>query len=162
PAATYKTLIEELADPETTKRDDAAQRLKFIGPPALAAVREAAHLHLHLEVRRRAGLVLQAIERGEILVFGHGSDYWLNRVAFTPDGKHFVSGHYGGKDDDFRVRLWDVDKDKELRSFKGHTRDVTAVLYLPDGRTVLSASMDGTAILWDTETGKEIRRLPYT
>lgn len=285
PAPLVHELIAQLGDPNVGKREEAARRLQFIGPSALAAVKEAAFLHSNPEVRRCAQPVLRSIERGEILVFGEPSGYWLNRVAFTPDGKYAVatggavivydlatgrelkrylelnfarcglalsrdgrffvtahqhdnlvrmgevetgrflkffqghtvgvnavalspdgttivsgsndrtlrlfdvasgeeirqypgvtdmirsvdfspdgkrlaSGHYGGKD--FLVRLWDADCDQEVRSFAGHTRDVTAVLFLPDNKSLFSTSMDGTAILWDIATGKEIRRLPRT
>jgi WD40 repeat protein len=36
---------------------------------------------------------------------------------------------------------------------------LTAVAYSPDGRWIGTASWDGTARLWDAQTGKEVRRL---
>jgi len=40
----------------------------------------------------------------------------------------------------------------------GHSRNVAAVAYSPDGRTALTAGDDQTARLWDIVTAKEIRR----
>jgi WD40 repeat protein/serine/threonine protein kinase/predicted Zn-dependent protease len=45
-----------------------------------------------------------------------------------------------------------------LHSFIGHGMGVHALAFFPDGRRVLSGSFDGTVRLWDTETGKQLRR----
>lgn len=44
------------------------------------------------------------------------------------------------------------------RLFRGHTDKVTSVAFSPAGNTVVSGSADKTVILWDIESGKEIRR----
>jgi WD40 repeat protein len=48
----------------------------------------------------------------------------------------------------------------ELRRFSGHSDRIVGVSLSRDGRRALSGSVDGTARLWDVETGKELRRLP--
>ncbi len=45
-----------------------------------------------------------------------------------------------------------------IRIFEGHTASVDWVEFSPDGLTALSASWDGTLILWDIATGAVIRR----
>ena len=40
----------------------------------------------------------------------------------------------------------------------GHTDFVNGAAFSPDGQTIATASSDKTARLWDTKTGKEIRR----
>jgi WD40 repeat protein/uncharacterized caspase-like protein len=42
----------------------------------------------------------------------------------------------------------------------GHSADVSAVALSQDGRLALTGSEDGTAILWDVESGRQIWRLP--
>jgi WD40 repeat protein len=42
----------------------------------------------------------------------------------------------------------------------GHSEDIETAIFSPDGRFVASASDDETAILWETSTGREIRRFP--
>lgn len=44
---------------------------------------------------------------------------------------------------------------------RGHSRQVRAVGFLPDGGTVLTAAMDGTVRLWDTATGAEQRSFDW-
>jgi hypothetical protein len=45
------------------------------------------------------------------------------------------------------------------RLLLGHEEEVTAVFLSPDGKTAVSGSRDKTAIVWDTATGKVLRRL---
>ncbi|MHB8628648.1 MAG: nSTAND1 domain-containing NTPase [Aggregatilineales bacterium] len=46
-----------------------------------------------------------------------------------------------------------------IRQLSGHTDSVTSVAVSPDGQYVLSGSNDGTARLWDLQTGAQIRVL---
>src|SRR5262249_10372763 len=44
-------------------------------------------------------------------------------------------------------------------TLQGHTQAVVSVAYSPDGKTLASASYDGTLILWDVPSGKERKSL---
>jgi DNA-binding beta-propeller fold protein YncE len=45
----------------------------------------------------------------------------------------------------------------EIWRFEGHTDEVYSVAFYPNGRYVLSGSMDHTIRLWDIESGREVR-----
>jgi len=47
----------------------------------------------------------------------------------------------------------------ELTVQSGHTKTVTAVAFLPDGKHLASAGMDMTLRIWDLGTGEEIRTI---
>jgi WD40 repeat protein len=47
---------------------------------------------------------------------------------------------------------------KEVRRFAGHTVAAFGAAFSPDGKYVLTGGRDGTARLWDVETGEEVRR----
>ena len=48
---------------------------------------------------------------------------------------------------------------RELHRLRGHDREVRAVDFTPDSRTLVSGGEDGTLRLWDVRSGKERRRL---
>jgi WD40 repeat protein len=90
---------------------------------------------------------------GEVRRFeGHTNGTW--GVAFSPDGRHALSGAGDGT-----VRLWEVATGREVRRFSGHDGYVHGVAFSPDGRQALASSHDGTVRLWNVQTGKEIRVL---
>ena len=64
-------------------------------------------------------------------------------VAFSPDSKMLMAGLR----DNIAV-LWDLEKNKQLRTFEGHTAIVQDVAISPNGEKALTASNDGTARLW--------------
>jgi hypothetical protein len=61
----------------------------------------------------------------------------------------------------FAARIaWDyTGRPGELRLFNGHTSTVYSVTFAPDGKKVLSGSVDGRAILWEAATGKHLQML---
>jgi WD40 repeat protein len=96
---------------------------------------------------------------------GHG-------LYFSPDGKRLATALYdsrgrrcyhleqclllGGKSE---VKVWELGTGKEVLALKGHSGEVTAVCYSPDGRRLATASTDRTVKVWDAETGREVLTL---
>lgn len=95
----------------------------------------------------------------------------VTALAFSADGKRFASCGYDG-----RGCIWDIESRKELVKFEGHRTGKTFesggkdlqqhspnyVIFSPDDKQVLSfeaISSDTPAWLWDTATGKPLRRV---
>jgi len=90
----------------------------------------------------------------------------INGGAFSPDGR-YIAGGFGAlseptrgqcPENDLSIHLWDAETGELIRQFEGHSDAVTRVQFSPDGRWLLSGSIDETLRLWDVETGAEIRR----
>jgi len=78
----------------------------------------------------------------------------LPSIAYSPDGKTFVSGSM-----DSTIKLWDAATGNCLRTMAGHTDSVADVMYSPDGKYIVSGSWDKTVKIWDSSTGMCIRTL---
>ncbi len=78
-------------------------------------------------------------ERGEI-----------NAVAFSPDGQTLLTGSKHG------VKLWDLAGNEKQR-FADPVESLLTAAFSPDGKTILTGHRDGTAKLWDTETGEPLQ-----
>ncbi|KAG8773577.1 hypothetical protein FRC12_002455 [Ceratobasidium sp. 428] len=94
------------------------------------------------------------LNTGDILVGrigfegNHGCHY---SVAFSPDGRHVVSGSL------CTIRIWDVETGDTVGcSFEGHTGIVYSVVYSPDGHHLASGSQDSTIRVWDVRTGQTV------
>jgi len=70
--------------------------------------------------------------------------------TFSPDGTQ-LAGISGTQ-----IKIWDAATGRELRSLVGHTDWVMGIAYSPDGRSLASTSLDGTAKIWDLGPGDEV------
>ncbi|WP_175411750.1 protein kinase [Streptomyces sp. TRM64462] len=64
-------------------------------------------------------------------------------LDLSPDGRLLA-----GASRDGAVRLWDAATGRTLRTFRGHRGEVESVVFLDDGRHLLSAGRDNTARRW--------------
>jgi len=94
---------------------------------------------------------LWEIESGRLLrtFFGHNAAVTV--LAFSPDGKNFVSG-----DNDGIIKTWNIAAGKELCTLSGHVQQIHSLNYSPDSTHIVSASRDRTITIWDAENGAEL------
>ena len=80
-----------------------------------------------------------------------------DRVAFTPDNRHLVTGG-----EEHTVKVWEVRSLQETQTLRGHTGDVLCVAVSPDGRWIASAGEDTTVRLWYAPAGTTAWKLRHT
>jgi len=85
---------------------------------------------------------------------GHNKD--IRMLAFVAGGKRLVS-----VSDDKQGILWDTKNGTQLRILGGHDDQIVHLAVSRDGRKLVTGERrrgDGLIILWDPETGRELRR----
>ena len=71
-------------------------------------------------------------------------------ITFSPDGKRLASAGV-----DQTVRLWNVETQQEIGQFAGHTSQIHALAYSPDGTHLASGDEMGIR-LWDIQGKQQI------
>jgi WD40 repeat protein len=84
----------------------------------------------------------------------------VTAVAFAGDQKRIAAAA-----PDFLIRVYPVPAEgapwEKPREMKGHSGRITALRAVGSGRQILSASEDGSLRLWNTETGKEEKKMDH-
>jgi WD40 repeat protein len=76
-------------------------------------------------------------------------------LAFSPDGRLLASGSA-----DRAVRLFELDSQRLVQTFEGHTQHLLGLGWRADGRLLASASGDGAVKVWDVERREIHKSLP--
>ncbi|HKB42046.1 MAG TPA: sigma-70 family RNA polymerase sigma factor, partial [Gemmataceae bacterium] len=94
-----------------------------------------------------------AVGRLGTVRFRHAS--CVRAFALSPNGKILAAGEMS----DHAITLWDAETGKQMRRLEGHTGEVSALAFTPDGKTLASGAWDHTIRLWDVAKGTTRRRL---
>ncbi len=97
----------------------------------------------------RTGALQKALaQQASIITNGHGEyDAFSQTLAWSPDGKILAAGG----DPTGRVRLWDVETGKLVRSFSEGKARVPAIAWNGDGTRLVTGHFDGNVRLWSVE-----------
>ena len=103
-------------------------------------------------------LLLLDVRTGKIIrrMEGRITSTWLGffcKIAFSADGRWILAR------DGETIRRWSVATGKEYHATPGHTDTVQTLRISADGKTLASGGADGMVCVWDTTSGKLLRRL---
>lgn len=79
---------------------------------------------------------------GEFL-FSLFPKFAIYSIDFSPNGKYIAIGGDKG------IEIWDLKKQKAIKSLNGHRKSVTSVSFSPNGKYLASTAFDGKVFLWD-------------
>ena len=94
-------------------------------------------------------------------------DTAVNSLAFTPDSKRLAAGTGFRRSRDgtkwaqatYDIWLWDLTKDGDNKvSCHGHDAPVSGIVFLPDGKRIVSVSGDQTMRMWDVDTRRQVKQ----
>ncbi len=74
-------------------------------------------------------------------------------VSLSPNGSQLAVASGSS------IFLWDVATQMQVAELQGHDATVRGVNYFPDGQRIVSASIDGTARIWDLASGTVVAEL---
>ena len=85
---------------------------------------------------------------------GHENKTYRIALAFSATGKSLISG---GANEAY---VWDVELWEKRYALTEQTGSVVDIAFHPDGKLFVTSSRDGTARLWNVETGEQVAPLP--
>ena len=84
---------------------------------------------------------------------------YVRSLAFSPDSRFLLASSMGAANE---LKLWDVKSCQLVRQFNLKGIDATGIAFSSDGKRVITGSVwVQMAILWDVNTGTEIRRFAH-
>src|SRR6185369_10855232 len=94
-----------------------------------------------------------------LTVLGHTGPVF--NVAFRPAGAEPMKREVlASASQDATVKLWDAASGENTLTLRGHTGLVGRLAFSRDGKRLASADYSGAIIVWDVDSGKEIRTFP--
>ena len=106
------------------------------------------------------------LKNGRCLHSCFGSDI-VSAIAFTPDGRLFISainGTFDNRPDSF-LRVWDIESGNCIQTFEGHLDGVNSLAITPNGRFAVSGggnkgrNQDYSINVWEIKSGRCIHSL---
>ena len=108
-----------------------------------------------IAVACRSGAVrlwLRANYQGKEEVLPH--DHEVRLLAFSSNGQKLVAVHQND------AVVWDLETRTRIGVPIVHQEEITSAEFSADNSRILTASADGTAIIWDAQTGARLKQFP--
>ena len=79
-----------------------------------------------------------------------GQGFWVQAIAFSPDGKRMASASMKDSASDManEATLWNVSDWTPVKTYHGHSGPILAVAFSPDNKILATGSKDSTIRMW--------------
>ena len=110
-----------------------------------------------LSCNHSAQSYLLDVKSGDIARTYYHNGYRNSFAKLMPDGQNVILG-----DNDYSFRILDKDREETALdfisdgSFTGHKREIRCLSVSPNGKTIVTSSVDGTTKFWDVDGNTEI------
>jgi len=101
--------------------------------------------------------IAQALEGAPALRLHLAQGNWIRGIAFSPDGKRFVTGSGNGT-----IRISELASGNDVLTNLSLPSDVATVRFSPDGSRLVAADVDGWTRVWNSATGEALTPLLRT
>jgi WD40 repeat protein len=91
---------------------------------------------------------------------GHSGE--VRTIVPSPDGQWIATADGFPCTSRCQTLIWNAESGELLRTLRGHTDSINSVSLSPDGQWLLTTSNDGTARVWDVESGGLRALLPHS
>jgi len=121
-------------------------RAMELDPENASGIHHAARVNLLQTAREQLSIPGQTLRPAGLAAVDQGkaSDEWVQKVAFSPDGKSLATAHASGL-----VRLWNVaDGSERISPLKHKKRSIPALSFSPDGQELWVGILDGNSQVW--------------
>jgi WD40 repeat protein len=98
-------------------------------------------------------IVLKDLESGDTVAELTTAGLAATLLAFSTDGKLLASA--GAR----KIHIWNVATRKLLHTIDGHKKAIQSICFSPNGKMLVSGSVDDTVRIWSVETGKLDREI---
>lgn len=149
-----------------TASDDGTARLLDLDTPDVSPkVLECDSAARHAVYSRDGSLIAASTDRGTIELWDaaslerrmvrRGHDNVISCIAFSPDRKRLLIA--AGR----RAKMLSLEPEGDVQEYARHHSSITSASFSPRGRLVLTSSLDSTAVLWYSDSGRVLATYPY-
>jgi WD40 repeat protein len=100
-------------------------------------------------------IMLWDLQGRVVMTAESGHRYWIEGMAWSPDGNMIATGGGGYVQSDFEVLIRPLLDIANTSAFQGHTAEVWSVSWSPDSNFLATASQDGQIRVWNVQRGQQ-------
>ncbi len=136
--------IQDVKSGKLIQRSETPDELSFL------PIHVSADLECLIPVSNDSSLRIMDVPNGrEVFRYDFDTEKFttISAIDLSPDGRFFASSELNA--DGILLRIWEMASGKEIRRLRGHSEEIVAIAFSPDGCTISTGSRDCTILVWN-------------